>query len=137
MSWETILKISTRDAIADARRHMSEDDKEPKMELSNLNPPVESPAYEITMKNVIKGLYRGYKVMNNSLSLIPDDLKVTPRKVRFEGPPPSFDPTPMELRVEMIRGIKKVEENLLKLNSDIGRLSDSLQEAIDAEERMQ
>jgi len=134
MSWEKILKISTKDAIADARRHMSEDDKEPKMELSNLNPPVESPAYEITMKNVMKGLYRGHKVMTNSLSLIPDDLKVTPRKVHFggEGMPPSPSP-----RVEMIMGIKKVKGTLRKLNDDIGELSDSLQEAMNAEEKLQ
>ena len=137
MSWETILKISTRDAIADARRHMSEDDKEPKMELSNLNPPVQSPAYEITMKNVMKGLYRGYKVMKNSLSLIPDDLKVIPRKVPFEGEVMPSSPSPMELRLEMIRAIMKVEENLLKLNSRIGELSDSLQEAVDAEVKLQ
>ena len=133
MSWETILKISTKDAIADARRHMSEDDKEPKMELSNLNPPVESPAYEITMKNVMKGLYRGHKVMTNSLSLIPDDLKVKLRRVRFEGkgmPPP-------RPRIEVIKAITKVEENLRKLSNDIGQLSDSLQEAMDAEVKLQ
>ena len=138
MSWETILKISTKDAIADARRHMSEDDKEPKMELSNLNPPAQSPAYEITMKNVMKGLYRGYKVMKNSLSLIPDELKVIPRTVSLGGGvemPPS--PSSMELRLEMIRAIMKVEENLLKLNNNIGELSDSLQEAVNAEEKLQ
>ena len=138
MSWETILKISTKDAIADARRHMSEDDKEPKMELSNLNPPAQSPAYEITMKNVMKGLYRGYKVMKNSLSWIPDELKVIPRNVSLGGGvemPPS--PSSMELRLEMIRAIMKVEENLLKLNNNIGELSDSLQEAVNAEEKLQ
>ena len=137
MSWETILKISTKDAIADARRHMSEDDKEPKMELSNLNPPVQSPAYEITMKNVMKGLYRGYKVMKNSLSLIPDELKVIPRR-RYVGGGVEMptSPSSMELRLEMIR-IMKVEENLLKLNSRIGELSDSLQEAVNAEEKLQ
>jgi|TARA_R100000406_G_scaffold42219_1_gene28185 hypothetical protein len=138
MSWETILKISTKDAIADARRHMSEDDKEPKMELSNLNPPAQSPAYEITMKNVMKGLYRGYKVMKNSLSLIPDELKVIPRR-RYVGGGVEMptSPSSMELRLEMIRAIMKVEENLLNLNSRIGELSDSLQEAVNAEEKLQ
>ncbi len=132
MNWEEILKISTKDAIADARRHMSEDDKEPKMELSNLNPLVESPAYEITMKNVMKGLYRGHKVMTNSLSLIPDDLKVKLRKPRFDDFRIRHPP-----RIEMIKAINEIEETLRKLSDDIGQLSDNLQEAMDEEVKLQ
>jgi len=141
MSWKTILKISTKDAIADARRHMSEDDKEPKMELSNLNPLVESPAYEVTMKSVMKGLYRGHKVMTNALSLIPDDLKVNPVKPNPLKNPRETTPPPSAFlsveRVEVVKRIKKLERPLSDLSLHIGRLDDALQEAMNAEEKLQ
>ena len=80
MSWEKILKISTKDAIADARRNMHEEDKNPSpvLDSSRLHNPNSSYPIETSnlmeVKAQIKGLKRGYGVMKKSYSLLSTSL---------------------------------------------------------------
>ena len=66
MSWETILKISTRDAISDAKRVMEETsdmENESRLELdTSLN--------LLDVKNDIQSARKGYDMMLKALSSI-------------------------------------------------------------------
>tara|TARA_B100000029_G_C17466035_1_gene920314 strand:- start:81 stop:455 length:375 start_codon:yes stop_codon:yes gene_type:complete len=82
MSWEKILKISTKDAIADAGRHMHEEDKNPSPVLDSTYSRRQNPniSYSMEISNLMevkaqmKELRRGYEIMKKSHSLLSTSL---------------------------------------------------------------